>query len=119
MTDPTPEDTTEQQEVTAEVVSQLDADQQREAAVAALSALPRAGQEEVFARVLGKPDPKIQRALWYIVVLTISAAIFVFGALTFTLILLGKNGEAPLALAATALGGFVGLIATSPAGRQR
>jgi hypothetical protein len=87
--------------------------QQQDAATAAVGALSPAGQQAVLTSLLGTPDPKTQRRLWYIVVSTIAAAIFVFGVLTFVLILLGKSAEAPLALATTALGGIVGLIATS------
>jgi hypothetical protein len=43
-----------------------------------------------------------------------TAAIFVFGSMAFVLIYQGKAAEAPLALATTALGGVVGLVATSP-----
>jgi hypothetical protein len=66
--------------------------------------------------MFGTPDPKTQRALWYIVIVTTSAAIFLFGGLTFALTLLGKSGEGTLALATTALGGIVGLVATTPGG---
>jgi hypothetical protein len=38
----------------------------------------------------------------------------VFGAMAFLLIYQRKPAEAPLALATTALGGVVGLVATSP-----
>jgi hypothetical protein len=106
--------------VVAKVVGNLTTPgQQQDAAAAALGALPRAGQEEVLTSILGTPDPKTQRALWYIVISAIAAAIFVFGILTFVLILLGKSAEAPLALATTALGGIVGLLATTPGGRRQ
>jgi hypothetical protein len=99
----------------AKVIGNLNTpDQQQQAAAAAVNALPPEGQQEVLTSLLGTPNPKTQRTLWYIVISTISAAIFVFGVLTFVLILLGKSAEAPLALATTALGGIVGLIATNP-----
>jgi hypothetical protein len=66
--------------------------------------------------VLGVPDRRTQQILWYIVVWTMVAAIFVFGTMAFVLIYQKKAAEAPLALATTALGGVVGLIATSPGG---
>ena len=72
----------------------------------------------MLTSILGTPDSKTQRTLWYLVVSTISAAIFVFGVLTFVLILTGRSAEGPLALATTALGGIVGLIATSPGSRR-
>jgi hypothetical protein len=103
--------------VVARVIGNLSTPgQQQDAATAAVGALSPAGQQAVLTSLLGTPDPKTQRTLWYIVVSTIAAAIFVFGVLTFVLILLGKSAEAPLALATTALGGIVGLIATSPKG---
>jgi hypothetical protein len=68
--------------------------------------------------MLGVPDPKTQRALWYIVIKTISAAIFLFGGLTLVSTLLGKSGEGTLVVATTALGGIVGLVATTPGVRR-
>jgi uncharacterized membrane protein YbhN (UPF0104 family) len=64
--------------------------------------------------VLGRPDQRTRQILWYIVAWTMAAAIFVFGAMAFVLIYQKKAAEAPLALATTALGGVVGLVATSP-----
>jgi hypothetical protein len=103
-------------DVVAKMVGQLDTpDQQQATALAALNALSADGRKQVATTILGTPDRKTQRTLWYIVIGTIAAAIFVFGVLTFVLILMGKNAEAPLALATTALGGMVGLVATTPA----
>lgn len=97
----------------------LDTDQQKQIAAAAVNALPQADQEEVAATTLGTPDRKTQQRLWYIVVGMMGGAIFVFGALTFVLVLEGKNAEGVVALATTALGGVVGLISTSPVSTRR
>lgn len=56
--------------------------------------------------------------LWYIVVSTLAAAVFVFGSMAFVPVYRKKAAEAPRALVTTALGGIVGLVATSP-GRRR
>jgi hypothetical protein len=56
--------------------------------------------------------------LWYIVVGVMALAVFIFGSMAFVLLYQGKAAEAPLALATTALGGVVGLIATSPGSRR-
>jgi hypothetical protein len=85
-----------------------------------MGALSSADQEAVAADagVLDRPDAVTQRNLWYMVVGTMALAIFVFGIMAFLLLHWGEAAEAPLALATTALGGIVGLIATSP-GRSR
>jgi hypothetical protein len=100
------------------IVNMSNTDQQQQAATAAVNALSPAGQQQVLSSVLGTPDAKTQRTLWYVVISTVSGAIFVFGVLTVVLIILGKNAEGALALATTALGGIVGLIATSPGARS-
>jgi hypothetical protein len=102
------------QELVGRVVQSLDPDQQKQVAATAVDALPQADQEDIAAGILGTPDKKTQQRLWYIVVGMMGGAIFVFGSLTFVLILLGKNAEGVIALATTALGGVVGLISTSP-----
>jgi hypothetical protein len=91
--------------------------EQKSAAEDAMSALPQAQREEVAQGVLGTPNDKTRQVLWYMVVATIALAIFVFGTMAFVLIYQKKTGDAPLALATTALGGIVGLVATSPGGR--
>jgi hypothetical protein len=108
-------------ELVAKVVQQLPSNEQKQAAAAAaMGQLSQADQEAVAlgAGVLDLPDAITQRRLWYMVVGTMGIAIFVFGVMAFLLLNWGKPAEAPLALATTALGGIVGLVATSP-GRSR
>ncbi|MGH3548597.1 MAG: hypothetical protein ACRDQU_10915 [Pseudonocardiaceae bacterium] len=50
---------------------------------------------------------------------TMGAAIFVFGILTFVLVLKGQSADGVIALATTALGGVVGLISPSPVSSNR
>lgn len=78
-----------------------------------VSAMPD-DQRQQLASTLGIPDKRTRQILWYVVVGTLALAVFLFGILAFVLILNGKSAEAPLALATTALGGVVGLVATSP-----
>jgi len=109
------------QDLAATVVQSLDTpQQQRAAAEGVVGALPAEQRQQLAEGVLGlgPPDPKTQQNLWYIVIWTMAAAIFVFGSMAFVLIYQKKAAEAPLALATTALGGVVGLIATSPGGRR-
>lgn len=102
----------------AAVVQSLEtADQQRAAAEGVVSALPTEQKQQVYDSLestLGTPDRRTRRHLWYIVVGSMVGAIFIFGVMAFVLIYQGKAAEAPLALATTALGGVVGLVATSP-----
>lgn len=108
-------------DLVAKVVQQLDSPEQKQAAAAAaMGQLSQADQEAVAAGagVLDLPDAITQRRLWYMVVGTMGIAIFVFGIMAFLLLNWKKPAEAPLALATTALGGVVGLVATSP-GRSR
>ncbi len=107
------------QELVGTVVQSLSPDQQHQVATETIGTLPRADQEDVAATILGVPDRRTQQRLWYIVVGTMGGAIFVFGILTFVLVLLGKSAEGVLALATTALGGVVGLVATSPVNSKR
>jgi hypothetical protein len=103
------------QGLAASVVKGLDTpEQQTAAAEGAINALPAAQREQVAQGVLGNPDKKTRQVLWYMVVATLTLAIFVFGTMAFVLIYQKKSAEAPLALATTALGGVVGLVATSP-----
>ncbi len=102
----------------ATMVGKLDSADQKRAAAAALNMLPQDQQQQVASSILGTPSPKAQGALWLIVVMTISAAIFVFGVLSFVLVVSGKSAEGPLALATTSLGGIVGLVAATPGRRS-
>jgi hypothetical protein len=103
------------QDLAATVVQSLDTpEQQRAAAEGVIEALPAQQRQQLAESVLGSPDQRTRQILWYIVIWTMAAAIFVFGAMAFVLIYQKKPAEAPLALATTALGGVVGLIATSP-----
>ena len=103
------------QDLAASVVRGLDnPEQQKAAAEGVLSAMPVKQRQQVAKNLLGSPDKKTRQVLWYIVVSTLVAAIFVFGIIAFVLIYQKKPAEAPLALATTALGGVVGLVATSP-----
>jgi hypothetical protein len=103
------------QDLAAAVVETLDTpEQQRAAAEGVIGALPLQQRQQLAESVLGSPDQRTRQVLWYIVIWTMAAAIFVFGAMAFVLIYQGKGAEAPLALATTALGGVVGLVATSP-----
>jgi hypothetical protein len=105
----------------ASVVQGLDTSQQKQdAAAAVMGALSAADQEAVAADagVLDRPDALTQRRLWYMVVGTMALAVFTFGIMAFLLLNWKRGAEAPLALSTTALGGIVGLLATSP-GRNR
>jgi len=102
----------------ATVVQGLPTEQKREAAQAAMSTLSHDQRGELAASILGEPDPRTQQRLWYMVVGTMGLSIFVFGFMSFLLINWGKASDAPLALATTALGGVVGLVASGP-GRGR
>jgi hypothetical protein len=93
-------------------------EQQRAAAEGVVGTLPAQQQQQLAEGVLGPLDDVTRRNLWYIVVWTMAAAIFVFGTMAFVLIYQKKPAEAPLALATTALGGVVGLVATSPGSRR-
>jgi hypothetical protein len=103
------------QDLAATVVQSLDTpEQQRAAAEGAVGALSTQQRQQLAENVLGRPDRETRQNLWYIVIWTMAAAIFVFGSMAFVLIYQKKAAEAPLALATTALGGVVGLVATSP-----
>src|SRR5262249_4979920 len=68
------------QDLAASVVHSLDTPEQRQiAAERALGALPTDQQQQVARSVLGQPDGRTQQRLWYIVIWTMTAAIFVFG----------------------------------------
>jgi len=103
------------QDLAASVVRGLDTpEQQKAAAEGVMSAMPVKQRQEVAQSLLGRPDKTTRQVLWYMVVSTLVLAIFVFGTMAFVLIYQKKPAEAPLALATTALGGVVGLVATSP-----
>jgi flagellar biosynthesis/type III secretory pathway M-ring protein FliF/YscJ len=107
------------QELVGNVVQSVGTDQKKQIAATAVEALPQADKEDVAASILGIPDRKTQQKLWYIVVGMMGGAIFVFGILTFVLVLVGKSAEGVVALATTALGGVVGLVSTSPVSSRR
>jgi len=107
------------QDIAATVVQGLDTPEQKQAAAqAVLGTLPSDVQQQVAQTVLGSPDQKTRQVLWYMVVSTLTLAVFAFGAMTFVLVYQGKAAEAPLALATAALGGIIGLVATSPGSRS-
>jgi hypothetical protein len=106
------------QGLAATVVQGLAPAQQQAAAQGVLDALPNDQRTQLAETVLGSPDKKTRKILWYMVVSTLAAAVFVFGSMAFVLVYQKKAAEAPLALATTALGGIVGLIATSPGSRS-
>jgi hypothetical protein len=107
------------QGLAATVVQSIDTpEQQRAAAEGVVRALPNEQREQLADSVLGRPDRVTRQHLWYIVVWTMAAAIFIFGTMAFVLMYQKKAAEAPLALATTALGGVVGLVATSPGSRR-
>jgi hypothetical protein len=109
----------EQQHLAAAVVQSIDTpEQQRAAAEGVVRALPNEQREQLADSVLGRPDRVTRQHLWYIVVWPMAAAIFIFGTMAFVLMYQKKAAEAPLALATTALGGVVGLVATSPGSRR-
>jgi hypothetical protein len=95
----------------------VERDQQAEAA-AAIGALPADVKQQVAQAALGSPDQRTRQLLWYMVVATLTAAVFVFGTMAFVLVYQKKAAEAPLGLATGALGAIVGLIATSPGSRS-
>jgi len=100
------------------IMEGLNPDQQQAAAKAVMGELPQEQREQVADSVLGIPDRKTRQRLWYLVVVTLAAAVFVFGTMAFVLMYQKKTADAPLALATTALGGIVGLVATSPGSRS-
>ncbi len=105
------------QGLAASVVQGLAPSQQQAAAQGVMDALPNDKRTQVAENILGSPDKQTRKMLWYMVVSTLAAAVFVFGSMAFVLVYQKKAAEAPLALATTALGGIVGLVATSPGSR--
>jgi hypothetical protein len=107
------------QNMAATAVKGLDTPQQQQAAAeAVLGALPDNVKQQVAESALGSPDQRTRQILWYLVVSTLTAAVFVFGSMAFVLVYQKKAAEAPLALATGALGAIVGLVATSPGSRS-
>jgi hypothetical protein len=107
------------QGLAATVVQSLDTPQEQQAAAeGVMGTLSSQQRAQVAQSVLGTPDTKTRQRLWYVVVFTLAAAVFVFGSMAFVLVYQKKAAEAPLALATTALGGIVGLVATSPGSRS-
>ncbi|MER6126629.1 hypothetical protein ABT173_29240 [Streptomyces sp. NPDC001795] len=102
-------------DLAAVLINGMNTDEQKQAAAGrAVDALKPEQRQQLARTVLGQPDARTTQVLWYIVVSTLAAAVFAFGVLAFVLIYQKKSAEAPLALATTALGGVVGLVATSP-----
>ena len=109
-----------QQRIPATVVDGLGTTQQKQAAAeAVIGKLPADVQQQVAEAVLGSPDRRTRQVLWYLVVSTLTAAVFVFGSMAFVLVYQKKAAEAPLALTTAALGGIIGLVATSPGPRNQ
>jgi hypothetical protein len=107
------------QTMPASLVQGLETPEQKQAAATAvIGSLPLDIQQQLANTVLGSPDRKTRQTLWYLVVSTLTAAVFVFGSMAFVLVYQKKAAEAPLALATAALGGIIGLIATSPGSRD-
>ena len=107
------------QDLAATVVRSLESPEERKAAAqSAFGVLSTTQQVQLAENVLGSPDAKTRRRLWYMVVATMIVALFFFGSMSFVLIYQRKAAEAPLALATTALGALVGLVATSPGTRR-
>ena len=95
------------------------AEEKTAAARAAMGTLSQGQRGALAASILGEPNPQTQQRPWHIVVGTMGLSVFAFGVMAFMLIDRGKASDAPLALATTALGGVVGLIASGPGrGRQ-
>lgn len=94
-------------------LDQLPVAQLEDAATKALGSLPAAAQQRVVGG-LSAPDAETNRWLWKVVVGSLIAIVVIFGVLAFVLIYQKKSAEAPLALATTALGGIVGLLAPGP-----
>jgi hypothetical protein len=107
------------QGLAATVVQGLDTPaQQQAAAEQVMRTLPSEQRVQAAENVIGPPDKRTRQVLWYMVVSTLTVAVFVFGSMAFVLVYQKKAAEAPLALATTALGGIVGLVATSPGSRS-
>ena len=107
------------QSLAATVVQGLDTPEAKQAAAeGVMGALSSQQRAQVAQSVLGTPDARTRQVLWYVVVTTLAVAVFVFGSMAFALVYQKKAAEAPLALATTALGGIVGLVATSPGSRS-
>lgn len=112
-------DTNDQPDILTTAIDNLPASQQKETVKKSYLALSPQDQEDLASTGLGSPDAKTRQRIWYVVVGTMAGALFVFGTMAFVLILRGEPAEAPLALATAALGGLVGLVATSPGATSR
>jgi hypothetical protein len=102
-------------------VDHLSPEQRQNVAEDIVATLPPGQQQQVAESVSGplsSPDAGTSNRLWIIVVSTLTLALFVFGTMAFVLVLRRETAEAPLALATTALGGIVGLVATTPGARR-
>jgi len=101
-------------DLAAMVVQSMGTPQQQSAAAEGVVMSLSPKQRKQLASTLGRPDRTTRQHLWYIVIGAMVTAIFVFGVGVIVLVAKGMHAEAPLALATTALGGVVGLVATSP-----
>jgi len=106
-----------QQAMPAALVQGLETPEQKQAAATAVIGTLSADAKQQLAGALGSPDQRTRQVLWYLVVSTLTAAVFVFGTMAFVLVYQKKAADAPLALATAALGGIIGLVATSPGSR--
>jgi len=115
------DDLTKQQLATT-AADHLSIEQRRGVAQDIVASLPAEQRQQVAENVIGPlalPDSGTSNRLWTIVVSTLTAAVFIFGTMAFILVLRREPAEAPLALATTALGGIVGLVATTPGAQRR
>lgn len=114
-------DDTAKRQLAATAVDHLSPAQRQDVAEGIVATLPPRQQQQVVEYVTGPlstPNAGTTNRLWIIVVSTLTLALFVFGTMAFVLVLRREPAEAPLALATTALGGIVGLVATTPGARR-
>lgn len=104
----------DKQDLTGVLTSGMNTDQKKNTLTQLAMAVPAADRQDVVESVLGPPDTRTRNAIWLAVVYTLVGVIFVFGGISFVLILLKKgSAEVPLTLATTALGAVIGLVASN------
>jgi thioredoxin-like negative regulator of GroEL len=109
----------EQQKATAQdIASALPSEAKQDFATTFVKSLNHPQQTQVLETVFGPLDNETGKKLLKVVIYTLTAVVFLFGAMAFMLLYQSKGAEAPLTLATTALGAIVGLIAISPGGRR-
>ena len=91
---------------------------QQDLATSFVKSLAPPQQTEVLETVFGPLDNETRKRILKVVIYTLTAVVFLFGAMTFMLLYQRKGADAPLTLATTALGAIVGLVAISPGGRR-